>query len=271
MTQLVNNIEILPSSEILKTIVAPTYVLRSSVFGVVPRGKRKFVENRVITTLDKAVIKYSGPELSESDCDIWLAILNLAIKNEIFVRGNMCHLTIGIKTLLKSMGKSVGRNARHAAEKSIRRLVSASFTIRSDKHRYTGSFIPEVAFDDYTQKMKIVINVCIAELFMSNTTWINFQTRLKLRSDLSKWIHGYMITHTAGGVIHRISLEKMRECSRSEHIEMRKFKARAKKSIEEIRSIDKTFHIETHRNGVIEYSRIKRRELPRPVQETLFS
>jgi len=243
----------------LSSVVAPSHILRSSIFGVVKRGGRAYVEEAEIAVLDKCVIKYCGPELDGKDCDLWLTLVNLAIKNGLHEEECKGYLILGCKTILKQMGKSTGSNNRIWLEKSMKRLVSASLIVHSEKHKYAGSFIPEIVFEEHSGRMLIKINQQVAAIFKSGT-WIDCQVRFSLRTDLAKWLHSYISAQKGGGVIHKLSVEKMRLHSGSTHLETRKFKFALKKAIIEIAGKDLSMTIDITENNVVEYSRVKKKK-----------
>ena len=52
----------------------PSCVLRSALFGVVQRGRRKALEGEILATWEGVIIRYIGWRLDQADLDVWLGV-----------------------------------------------------------------------------------------------------------------------------------------------------------------------------------------------------
>ena len=55
----------------------PNGLLRSALFGMIESGKRAHVNNVPLFTSRTSVLRFSGDELDQRDCDVFMALLNL--------------------------------------------------------------------------------------------------------------------------------------------------------------------------------------------------
>jgi len=77
----------------------PNGILRSALFGVVKRGKRKYIDNELIASLDGVEISYAGQSLDQNDLGVYEAILHIARTQRL---GDECYFTA--YSLLKILG-----------------------------------------------------------------------------------------------------------------------------------------------------------------------
>ena len=171
---------------------APSGVLRSAIF----RVTNKKIPNRSMRRTEVAswpgwTIRYSGIVLSQSDLDVWLAILDL-----VKVDGPV--INTSTRGLLKKMGRSRGSSDVNWLLDVLDKLNSCGLEIETSAGYYGGSLVDEyVVPRNTTKSVEITINRKLAMLFNDGFTKIPKEERRVLRGELTKWLHGYILSHKA--------------------------------------------------------------------------
>ena len=170
----------------------PNGFLRSALFGVIAKGRRRYVEDEQIAALDGIEIRYTGQRLDQGDLDVWLTILH-AVRLQAL--GNKCRLTS--YQLLKAMGKTDTGKNRAMLQKRIERLRATALTIRQGRYSYIGGLIDEAYKDEETQEWVIVLNPKLSALFAADSfTQIEWSIRRSLDGHpLAQWLHGFYGSH----------------------------------------------------------------------------
>jgi len=204
----------------------PSSILRSALFGVVKRGKRSYLENYSIASWLNTTVKYTGARLMQSDQDVWMACVE-ACKRE-----GKTEIIISHRELTRISGK--GRNTPWVMA-SIKRLIANVIEVKDGRYTYLGSLIHDAVKDENTGHIALSINPKMLALFGGNVTHIDIAKRQALKTDLSKWLYGYLSSHD--GVLakpHFVKVEKLKDLCGSEIKEIRNFKEALKKSMQEL-------------------------------------
>ncbi|MDQ6995283.1 MAG: plasmid replication initiator TrfA [Mariprofundaceae bacterium] len=210
---------------------APSAILRSALFGVNKRGRREHLENVDIAAWENVKITYTGAKLSQSDQDVWLACV------EACSRQKSTTINCSRSFLMKLAGRKVGDTKRMWID--LVRLKSTTLIIDNGKRRYAGSLIASVAEDDESGMVIIDLDSKIFELFGGNVTHIETSTRHALSGDLTKWLHGYVLSHkSTWRKPHWIGLGKLQSLTGSKTTEKRKFRQMLRKSMGKLKAQD---------------------------------
>lgn len=211
---------------------APAAVLRSELFGRGARGKRRVFEERSITCWKGDQITYTGWELDQADLDCWLQILHLAKDQAL---GENVYFTG--REFLKAIGRKSSGNSHRWLRRSIRRLRACSVNFRlASGNRYEGQFVFDSKQVESTGHYCVRLNLEIAQLFDKAFVQLNQEKRKLLRSNLSKWLQGYVQSHRATPKQpHRVKIERIQELSGSQVKELWKFKQMLKNALLELR------------------------------------
>jgi len=94
------------------------------LFGVIRKGRRRYIDGEQIAALDGIDIRYTGPRLDQGDLDAWLAVLHAMRDQKL---GSRCRATS--YALLRIMGKADTGGNRATLLKRIERLVATAVTI----------------------------------------------------------------------------------------------------------------------------------------------
>ena len=210
---------------------APSCVLRSALFGVVKRGRRKYLESEQLAAWGKDSLSYTGMRLDQSDLDVWLEMLHVC-------RETQLGQTVEFEkyTMLKQLGRATGKANWKWLETSIKRMIACCVEIKSGSYRYLGNLIENGYIDDKTGRYVVVLNQNMVNLFKSGYTLQHAQKRRLLKTDLSKWLAGYLESHKATPESpHRAKLETLHSLCGSENKDARDFRRKIKQAAEALK------------------------------------
>lgn len=214
----------------------PRCILRSSLFGVVRRGKRKAFDHKEIASVANSKIFFTGIQLDQFDLDVYLQCLHL-------FRGTKDPskpIKISEKSFLKAMGRASGKTDRIRLRKSLFRLNSGSvqIEIKLEKGRigYSGTLIEKYTFyedEKGYRKSFVKINPELAKLF-DNGLWVSIDwgTRIAFKGyPLAQWLHAFYSTHENP---HPYKVDTIRKMCGSDIKNLYDFRAKLKKAIKSI-------------------------------------
>lgn len=212
----------------------PSCVLRSTLFGVVRRGRRKALEGEILATWEGVTIRYTGWRLDQADLDVWLAALHLAREHNLGVR-----IPVTVNEMLRTMGRPTDGRLHEWFKTAIRRLTACAVEITAGHKTFGGPLIEGFERDEITGEHVLYLSPWLAELFEDdNYTRIDWETRRDLGMDLAKWLHGYIASHQATPHHpHRISLERLRDLCGSETNELWKFRQQVREATQELQAV----------------------------------
>lgn len=211
----------------------PSCVLRSALFGVVQRGRRKALEGEILATWEGVTIRYTGWRLDQGDLDVWLAALHLAREHNLGVR-----VPVTINEMLRTTGRSTAGSFYEWFKSAIRRLTACAVEITAGRKTFGGPLIEGFERDEVTGEHVLYLSPRLAELFEDGDyTRIDWETRRDLGMDLAKWLHGYIASHRATAQNpHRLGLERLRTLCGSETDELWKFRQQIREAMQELQT-----------------------------------
>lgn len=170
---------------------APNICLRSALFSVVKRGRRKYVKNHPITAQNGYEITFTGDQLDQSDQNVWLAVKHLCFQYPLGVEVAF-HAT-EIFHLLQQKRSSYNYKW---LKSSLERMKNCSVGMRYGSVGFLGNMIDWYAWDDDTNELKVILSPKMGPLFADDAyTLLNAPERLLLKRELSLWLHGYWSSH----------------------------------------------------------------------------
>lgn len=215
---------------------APNALLRSALFGVVGRGERQYCKHEKLAAWPGTELVYTGQRLDQCDEDIWLQLVQLHQIQGVAPGGKV---TFTARSFLKALGRSYGSGARERLYGSITRLeacaVSLSLNIEGRELEYISSLVQEAAREKGTDRWGVVLNPKLLPLFApGHFSRFDWETRLLLRTDLARWLQGYIASHAATAKHpHRIGLERLRELSGARSV-MKQFRFNVRGAMAEL-------------------------------------
>ncbi|MBU1059483.1 MAG: TrfA family protein [Proteobacteria bacterium] len=183
----------------IQTRGIPNICLRSSLFGVIQRGRRKAVKGEVIAAVKGLDIRYTGWRLDQGDFDVLIHALHLVSLQQ--TTGEYVRFTG--KGFLHGIGRRSGKSGREWLKDCLRRLTGSAVEITlevknsywTDSYTYAGSLVDEFIYNSSSQGYFLKINPKLGRLFNAGWTQLQWHQRLKLKTDLAKWLHGFYASH----------------------------------------------------------------------------
>lgn len=170
----------------------PNGFLRSSLFGVVGKGRQRFVKKKQLASIGGIEIHFTGELLDQGDLTLFLCVLHEMRGQPL---GEPCHLRA--YSLLKTVGNTDTGKNRAVLQARIERLRATSLCLKQGRHTYIGGLIDEACRDDETGEWVIVMNPRICSLFACDQfTQIDWTVRCELSGKpLAQWLHGFYSSH----------------------------------------------------------------------------
>ena len=140
----------------------PNICLRSALFGVIKRGRRKAVKKELIASLKGVAIQYTGWRLDQGDFDVLAQALHFQAREPDPEKRQF--LRIKVKPFLAAIGRQGGKSGREWLKDSLRRLTATAVEIKIDlgayrgRISYAGSLVDEFYFSDEDQSYIVRIN-----------------------------------------------------------------------------------------------------------------
>lgn len=210
-----------------ESYASPNSVLRSALFGLIEKGKRKFEKDVVKASLNGYVIKYTGEQLDQSDFDVWLELLKRFSddKNE--------KIIFSFNSFLKSINRNSGKKDHDWLKGVFRRLQACSVEISYGKVTYSGTLINEIIkkFDDDDITQGVILNKKLFVLFSGRDwTLIDRNIRISLKGKpLAQWLYSFYCTHKKP---IPYSVEMLKSLCGSEASNIYSFKQTLKKNLD---------------------------------------
>lgn len=170
----------------------PNGFLRSALFGVIAKGRRRYINGEDLAAVDGVTIRYKGERLDQGDLDVWESVLH-AVRLQAL--GSQCRVTS--YALLRLMGKTDTGKNRATLHNRIERLVANAVTVKQGRYTYIGGLIRFAAKDEETQEWVIELDEKLRPLFEGDQfTQIEWAVRHALDGQqLAQWLHGFYATH----------------------------------------------------------------------------
>jgi hypothetical protein len=176
----------------------PNSFLRCALFAATKERGGK-MEEQILAGQKDIIVKYSGPQLNQSDLDVWEAIVHLARDPEHKVFGKLCCFTT--YEILMALGhKNTGNTDHKWVDSIIKRLNKAHIEIVHTSQpdiTYFGYLIEGGKKNSKTKHYDIQLNEGLLALYGSaHWTAIDWDQRKRLQGqDLAKYLHAFYSTH----------------------------------------------------------------------------
>lgn len=173
----------------------PNVCLRSPLFGVLERRFSVPVKDLPVASINGTQITFTGMRLGQGDFEVFVQLVRLTAHRQ----DNTGLLRFSVREIIRVLGRSHGQRTRQSILDSITRLQGGQVRIiffenDTRKYTYNGSFVDEFAYSHLEKTYKVRLNNNIAKLFNLGWSKIAWHKRLKLHSDLAKWLHGYLVS-----------------------------------------------------------------------------
>lgn len=212
---------------------APSGFLRSALFGVVRRGRRKQYKGEELASWRGTRLSYTGEALDQGDLDIWLQALEL-----LRAQGGDFDQPIyfSLRDFLRQLGRAEGGKDHEWLKRGIVRMTACALQFYDGRYIYGGTLITNFGWDEYSGDYFIILNSKLVPLFLDNAyTRLRWETRLALKTNYSQWLHGYICSHQATpDNPHRIRIAMLAKLSRSSFSRQRDFRRKVEESLHEL-------------------------------------
>jgi len=208
----------------------PNVIARSALFGIIQRGKRKYVEGQkiAIPAVTGVTILHTGPQLDQNDLDVWLQCLHLTRNQAIGtpIRFTSC-------AFLRSIGRNTGKRDYEWLQGVFRRLMSSVIEIECMRKGFAGQLIRDWYRDETTGENVIILNPKIAALFADDAwTAEQWSERMALKGhQLARWLHTFYSTHAAP---LPYKVETIRQLSGSSDLALYSFRRELRKALAKV-------------------------------------
>lgn len=209
---------------------APNCFLRSNLFAAIAGKNRRYLKGEPIRNSGHITIKYTGEQLSQTDLDCYLEILDLSRAGG----REFGNVTTILNQLLHKLGRSTGGKDIKWVKKVIDRLYNASIKIESanGKSDYEGRLINEIGRVE--NKYLLGINKNLGKLFTNGYCRLNPSERNHLiGKPLAQWLYGFYKSNNLD-LQYLYSVDSLRELSGSTNKNLAGFKQKLKEALCEL-------------------------------------
>lgn len=180
---------------------APNALARSALFGVgeIKRKREHFEQVDIPTYGGHSRITYTGAELRQDDCDLFLQLIHM--QRETSFEAGVEFLTT---PMLKTLGRSQNSIYINKMKRSLERMVATALTVEEFDEEgrsigYCGSLIQRFSWKDEagnpSRRWRVWFDPKIVALFdWASYSLIDWETRIRLKP-LAKWLHLHYSTH----------------------------------------------------------------------------
>lgn len=170
---------------------APNICLRSALFGVSKRGRRKML-NETVAAQDGYTVIWEGERLDQADEDVWLVVLNQARRHGLGVPVEFTY-----RNLLKTLQWPDSGYSTNRIKACLERLHKGRVELRSPRGKFSGYLIDFLGIlPEAGGKYFLRLSPEMVHLFDSDQyTYLDADRRLSLESYLAKWLDGYVESH----------------------------------------------------------------------------
>ena len=199
-------------------------IIRSCLFKVLKRGSREYVEEKIIFASSDTQILFTGKELDQADCDVFMQALTISQPTGL---GSEVRFTQ--HSFLKSLKRSTGKQNHEWLKQSLKRLNRCNIEIKTKRFYLSGNLIDTCAVDEVTGESYLRFNPEISKALQLQT-YISCSDRLRLgTSELAKWLHLYILSQDTQQE-HVINTKKLKSLCGSESC-IKKFNQNIKRAL----------------------------------------
>ena len=239
----------------------PNAFLRSALFGLVERGKRKKVAGETIPSLKGISISVTGWQFDQSDFDVLLQALDLTSRQPEPSSDGFVRFTA--KGFLKAIGRASGKSGREWLKASFTRMTQTSLVIKVENPggyrkdiSFHGPLISDFIHDSIDRTYLFKLHPQFGQLFEENWTMLKWEQRTSFQTDLAKWLHGFYSSHRTP---YPIKVETLKQLCGSDCSRLSDFRTKLRLALQELiaaeilttGSIDHDDKVQVQRFGVV--------------------
>jgi hypothetical protein len=208
--------------------VAPVALLRSALFGIIAKGRRRHADKEPLAALGDFELRFTGEMLDQFDEDVWLVLLRQAREHGM---GLNVHFTL--RSLLKQLSWDLSGKSAQRLRASFLRLASSTVEIESRGFHYVGHLVEEIVCDKTNDEQYYFrLSTRMAALFgPEQYAYLGIRERSQIKGLLAKWLHGYIESDPHG---FPARVDDLRRLSGSTTTERYRFTANLKTALQEL-------------------------------------
>lgn len=209
----------------------PNAILRSALFGITAGRHREFMQRKSVSFFDGLTVLQTGPELAQSDRDVWEQCMYLAR-----ISGLGTRIEFSASSFLRAIGRTTGGKDVQWLKAAFARLTSSVVEIREGERAYFGPLILHGVRDDETGLYMVEINPNIAKLY-GKDGWSQIeaeQCKALRRQPLAQWLYGFYSTHAAP---FPMKVQTLHRLCNSKSLKLKHFRAQLREALEQIRVV----------------------------------
>ena len=203
--------------------------VRSAVFGMVKRGKRRLVGDEKLSSNGGFDIYFTGYEVDQNDLSTFMAVCDLYREEPDKVEFGV--LRCKMYSIVKRLGLHENSKMRKIITERLVRLTKAHVAVVSGSKIVAGTILSTFYTDEETGDVLIRPNVELQNLFLGRE-WqlIDKKVRYALGSNqLAMWLHAFYSSHKAP--IFRYNVETLKDLCRSQTKELKRFRFQLKDAL----------------------------------------
>lgn len=209
---------------------APNDYMRSALFSVVRRGRRRYFKEVTIAAWKGAEIEYTGEQLDQADLDVLMAVARMAGESETGI------VRVSRRALLRALGRAWGSKSWAWLRSSLIRMTACDLAVYKGGYEYHGNIL-HWARDEKADELVIILNRYQRWLWDPRSiTALDIPARKALKSDLAKWLQGYVCSHSTKDAPHKISLKKLKPLTGST-AKMFEFRRKLRQAMEALQKL----------------------------------
>ncbi len=212
----------------------PNTVLRSSLF-TVNKIRETFSKRTLLVSRADVEIRFMGIRFNQTDLDVWEMLLHFARRQPL---GNEIRFTA--YSMLKALGRNTGKAQHEQLKEEIARLKGGvvEITWKKEEKTFGGELVSGYFRDEVTKEYVIVLNPKLLILYEDGHSHINWEQRLALKGNLTKWLHGFYTSHISNEENkYRYKVKTLHSLCGSSTKELWKFRQMLKVALEELKAV----------------------------------
>lgn len=206
---------------------------RAALFAAIQGEDRELLNDVVLAAQEGIKIIFSGQQLNQDDHDLFMQLVYLANHKPL---GEL--VKIPANAILAGLGRGTGKSQHEQLKAEMYRLVKATVNLKAYGINYIGHLL-DAAFQDEMEAQNsrhwnYRLNPELAGLFgKSQFSLIDWEQRKKLKQkDLARWLHLYLLSHSAP---FPVSVAFLHKISGSRTKELWKFRENLRKAFEALK------------------------------------
>lgn len=178
----------------LSTRGIPNAILRSALCAAIGKGKRAYLERKVLASYKGVSILYTGQQLDQGDMSVWLMVLHFSRLRRAKIGESFRFTAYDMLKALRKVDTGGNRKVLHTR---LLRLKANGIEITHGTRTYVGSLLAFFERNEGTGEYVITLDPQILPFFDEDQfTQVSWDVRLDLEGKpLAQWLHSFYESH----------------------------------------------------------------------------